>query len=242
MVYLGPRLSEAYSLKWQDVNFDKGWVAITGTKTTKANRMVPLPPVILELLKKHRQREGSVLAPWNNIRRDLELSCKKAGITRVTPNDLRRTFASWLKQAGVDSFTVAKLMGHTSSRMVELVYGHLNDIAYVNAVKVLPALPMPPKPGSQWVADASSFPETSETHETSSTDSTQRNDNFSVPRAGIEPATRGFSVPAGEWATPRVSRQIGDQNRESGSRMGPTQPTVRASAGVTTPRKRLRIP
>jgi integrase len=36
-------------------------------------------------------------------------------------------FASWLKQAGVDSMVVAKLLGHTTSRMVELVYGHLND-------------------------------------------------------------------------------------------------------------------
>lgn len=28
--------------------------------------------------------------------------------------------------------------GHTSSRMVELVYGHLNDVAFINAVKRLP--------------------------------------------------------------------------------------------------------
>ena len=41
-----------------------------------------------------------------------------------TPNDLRRTFASWLKQSGQDSLVVARLMGHTSTRMVELVYGY----------------------------------------------------------------------------------------------------------------------
>ena len=43
-------------------------------------------------------------------------------IERVSPNDLRRTFASWLKQASVDSFVVAQLLGHSSSRMVEMVY------------------------------------------------------------------------------------------------------------------------
>jgi integrase len=36
--------------------------------------------------------------------------------------------------------TVAKLLGHTSSRMVELVYGRLNDLTCQNAVATLPSL------------------------------------------------------------------------------------------------------
>lgn len=39
-----------------------------------------------------------------------------------SPNDPRRTFASWLKQAGVDSMIVARLLGHMTSRMVELAF------------------------------------------------------------------------------------------------------------------------
>src|SRR5215217_1281867 len=35
---------------------------------------------------------------------------------------------------------VAKLLGHTSSRMVELVYGHLNDATHQAAVQKLPAV------------------------------------------------------------------------------------------------------
>jgi site-specific recombinase XerC len=31
-------------------------------------------------------------------------------MTHVSPNDLRRTFASWMKQAGVDSKAVAELL------------------------------------------------------------------------------------------------------------------------------------
>jgi len=75
------------------------------------------------------------------VRRDLALACKAARIRRVTPNDLRRTFASWLKQRGVDSMVVAKLLGHTSTRMVELVYGHLNDPSKIEAVDTPPAMP-----------------------------------------------------------------------------------------------------
>lgn len=59
----------------------------------------------------------------------------------MSPGDLRRTFASWLKQAGVDSMTVAKLLGHTTSRMMELVHGHLDDAEKKKAVSHLPSLP-----------------------------------------------------------------------------------------------------
>jgi len=67
-------------------------------------------------------------------------------LRRISPNDLRRTYASWLKQRGVDSMVVAKLLGHTTSRMVELVYGHLNDAVMQAAVAQLPTFgpPIPP--------------------------------------------------------------------------------------------------
>ena len=70
----------------------------------------------------------------------------------MTPNDLRRTFASWLKQRGVDSMIVARLLGHTTSRMVELVYGHLNDNSLIDAVSALPGAP---KTGNIRVTDTS---------------------------------------------------------------------------------------
>lgn len=38
-------------------------------------------------------------------------------------------------------FTVAKLLGHSTTRMVELVYRHLTDDTYRNAVAKMPPLP-----------------------------------------------------------------------------------------------------
>ncbi len=74
------------------------------------------------------------------MRNVLEDACKRAGIARVTPNDLRRTLASWLKQAGVDSFAVAQIPGHTTSRMVELVYGRIDQRTLATAMARLPIL------------------------------------------------------------------------------------------------------
>jgi hypothetical protein len=54
---------------------------------------------------------------------DLARASKTAGIPRVTPNDLRRTFASWLIEAGVTREEVAKMLGHSGTAMVFRVYG-----------------------------------------------------------------------------------------------------------------------
>jgi hypothetical protein len=93
--------------------------------------------------RRRGERRGSA-ADRINARRKAEAEQTRRKtfepMRHVSPNDLRRTYASWLKQRGVDSMVVAKLLGHTSSRMVELVYGHLNDATHQAAVQVLPTV------------------------------------------------------------------------------------------------------
>jgi integrase/recombinase XerD len=48
-----------------------------------------------------------------------EVVAKDAGVKPFTPHDLRRTFCTRLLQAGVDIFTVQRLMGHESSKTTE---------------------------------------------------------------------------------------------------------------------------
>ena len=54
-------------------------------------------------------------------------------------NTLRHTYASHLVQAGVDLYTVSKLLGH-SSIAVTMVYAHLSPESMGEAVKKLPKL------------------------------------------------------------------------------------------------------
>jgi integrase len=122
-VGLGLRKSEAFGLVPEDFNFEAGTVNVRGTKTAGARRVVAILDSFRGLIK--AGAEHVPLKPWarGNITRDLAVACKNAGIVRVTPNDLRRTFATLLSSAGVDRDAVRRLMGHAKeSTMLETVY------------------------------------------------------------------------------------------------------------------------
>jgi integrase len=151
--FLGLRDSELAGLTWADVDLDAGWITVRGTKTAGAFRTVPIGATVrLRLLSiKPEPATGPVLAPWASRHRDLCVAYWKAtgrpvpkpgepwaGLPRLSPNDLRRTFASWLKQRGADSKVVADLLGHASTHMVDRVYGKLAPKNYVDAVALLP--------------------------------------------------------------------------------------------------------
>lgn len=161
-VFLGARDSELEALAWEDVRLDRRLVRLRGTKTRRSDRVVPIPPALVPWLEEvpEKQRKGKVVARWTTRRRDLSGAWWKVvgfeppagwshgknksgktsikGAPRISPNDLRRTYASWLKQAGADSQAVAELLGHASTRMVEAVYGKLNEDTFRRTVALLP--------------------------------------------------------------------------------------------------------
>lgn len=53
------------------------------------------------------------------------MECKLAALPRISPNDLRRTFATWLRLDGVPLELIAPMMGHSTTTMVQQVYGKL---------------------------------------------------------------------------------------------------------------------
>ena len=86
--------------------------------------MSPAQQSLLAYALEHAKGEGDALfQPWGNVRRDLADACEEAKIERCSPNDLRRTFASWQVEAGVPLFPIAQAMGHKDTRMLERVYG-----------------------------------------------------------------------------------------------------------------------
>lgn len=129
IVATGARWGESVRARIEDVTLDA--VHLRGTKTKASRRDVPVvgPAVAMmrwALANAPGARAGHPLfSDWGNVRRDLADACRRAGIPTCTPNDLRRTFASWLRQAGVTPQLIGAALGHTTSRMTELVYGKL---------------------------------------------------------------------------------------------------------------------
>lgn len=144
----GGRDSEVEGLDWSDVDLQRGWVTIRGTKTAGARRKVPLADELRAILEAApvKARQGAIVDPWGNVRRDLHAAADRATrhgtpVPPVTPNDLRRTYASWLVDAGVPLKVVATLLGHGTTRMVDLVYGHVESDTLTEAVGRLPGPP-----------------------------------------------------------------------------------------------------
>lgn len=120
-IALGCRRSEVTTVA--AISEDASTVFIAGTKTEGARRTVPILSVFRPMLMAVRSLLPIPKATTWNLNRDLWAACDAAGIARCCPNDLRRTHASWLKEADVDSDVVRRLMGHKTSKLVNSVYG-----------------------------------------------------------------------------------------------------------------------
>lgn len=114
----------------EDVSSDRKAVELRGTKNAARRRTVPIVSDdqrrLLDFALQHAAGErGALFGRWTNARRDLHLACERAGIAPCSPHDLRRTFATWMIRAGVAPHLIAKMMGHRTSKMVEIVYAQL---------------------------------------------------------------------------------------------------------------------
>lgn len=132
---LGLRKSELFDVQPKDYDDKRRELRVRGTKTDAADRLVPVNEEAAEVLRR-RCKAAKPFPVWadGNCTRDLAAACKRAGIVKVTPNDLRRTFCSWLCQAGESERVCAELMGHESTVMVRSVYGHLDRAGMAAAV------------------------------------------------------------------------------------------------------------
>ena len=194
---LGVRESELYRITPEDLDAERHAVHVRGTKTKRADRWIPLRPEVEDVLMRRAAMTplGQPLFPvWTNARRDLEAACRRTGIAHVSHNDLRRTFASWLAERGVPELVTASLMGHASSEMVRRVYTRIGPEAQIRAMALLPPLALLPLTGSTVTNGVTEAVRKAGQPGRSGRRAIKTSSQLTVPRAGIEPATRGFSV------------------------------------------------
>lgn len=125
----GARLSPSHRAQRADIDLASGLIRVRGTKTKAAKRIVPIGEHVAEFARVAHDGaapSGLAYAPWGNIRRDIARVCDRLKLPLGTPNDCRRSAATWLSERGAPSSTIAYFLGHTTSRLVEQVYGRID--------------------------------------------------------------------------------------------------------------------
>jgi len=144
----GMRKGEIFNLKWQDVDFDLRMIHVSDSKNYEA-RDIPINDILYETLKALRDKaeEGQEYVfvnpktgrPYDDLKRSFKTALKRAGIEDFTFHDLRHTFASHLVMNGVDLMTVKELLGHKNISMT-MRYSHLSPDHKRAAVKKIEAV------------------------------------------------------------------------------------------------------
>jgi integrase len=137
----GMRRGELLGLRWAQVDFGRGVIHVTQTKTAR-DRIVPMSQQVRELLQAQRPRRQSELVftskltkrAYVEIKRAFSAACSDAGIEGFHFHDLRHTFATRLGDQGCSATTIAALLGHSNTQMTAR-YTHATDDALRAAVE-----------------------------------------------------------------------------------------------------------
>jgi integrase len=131
MVATSARMGETDRARREDVV--KSMVRLRGTKTVLSARTVPVVAAwgkrLLQFAVDHAEgTDGLLFRPWlrGNYLRDIRTACKNSGVDPFTPNDLRRTCATWLRRDGVAPDLIAAVCGHVGVDLILRVYGRLS--------------------------------------------------------------------------------------------------------------------
>ncbi len=125
-VETGLRRGEQLNLKWKNIDLNNKVLTVLGTKTGE-KRSIPLTRQALEVLAVRKSLDeqklqsdlvftypGAQMVNIYTLRTAFVTALEKVKMEDLHWHDLRHTFASRLAQAGVDPYTIQRLMGHKS--------------------------------------------------------------------------------------------------------------------------------
>ncbi len=118
---LGLRASEGLGLTARDIDTETGEVYVSGTKTAAARRRLKLPANLAGLLGRaaaaRPPMERLCTATRQSLHDKVIALCARAGVPRVCVHGLRGTHASLAVSGGASVEAVARVLGHTSTKM-----------------------------------------------------------------------------------------------------------------------------
>mgnify|MGYP000997119085 CR=1 FL=1 len=140
----GARAAEVNALDWSDIDWELRLVHVRHQDRERRPRNPELAAVLAPLRPSAQTPEaparGPIVGTWLKAERDLKRAAARIGIPGLSPNDVRRTTASWMVQQGIPPKVIADWLGHQSLEMVVRVYARLNPEAMRGAAAALPSL------------------------------------------------------------------------------------------------------
>lgn len=132
LIFIGARKGEIETLKWNEVDFDGGYLRLADSKT--GQKAIPLNAGALEVLAAIPRLDGSPFVfPAHRSEGHYEGTPKvwrivraTAGLGDVRLHDLRHSFASIAVSGGASLPIIGALLGHTNSATTQR-YAHLHD-------------------------------------------------------------------------------------------------------------------
>jgi integrase len=172
----GMREGELLALQWKDIDFKRGKLqvkrkimrlpkkgfVISEPKTARSKRSIPLAPLTLEALKRHRLRQyeqrqeagplwdeqdlvfcnsmGRPIEVGNMLRRSFRPLLAKAGLPRIRFHDLRHSCATLLLTMEVHPKVVQERLGHSQISVTLDMYSHVLPSMQEDATRRLETL------------------------------------------------------------------------------------------------------
>jgi integrase len=132
--------SELFPLKWADVDLAAAVIHVRQGKTVNAQRSLPLTPRAAEVLQgRKRQAEAKAnQSPYvfpgaglsghlTSVQHPHKAAIEDAGLEGFEFYCWRHTFGTRAAQSGMDRFTLARLMGHSSPSVAARYYIHVTE-------------------------------------------------------------------------------------------------------------------
>lgn len=135
----GMRLGEILNLKWEQVDSQQGYIAVTRTKSGK-QRKIPINQSVHNVLI-NRSKDGIFIfhqagKPYGAVKTAFKNALRRSGIGYCRFHDLRHTFATKLVLSGVSLPVVKELLGHASIETT-MRYAHPTPESKKQAVGML---------------------------------------------------------------------------------------------------------
>lgn len=148
-LFCGLRREESLGLLWSDIDLQNAKLTVRrattfvvnkadedhSLKAKSSNRTIPIPDILLDLLKKEKAKSSSIYVVPNASGGEMTLSAfrrlwlpvEKSVNFRVTTHMLRHTYCTSLIEGGLDIKTVQYLMGHADIKTTLQYYAHVRE-------------------------------------------------------------------------------------------------------------------